>query len=225
MTRQLSPEEQEKLLKTVNQLRNNIEELHKENLHLSGDFDKVTRAYDQEVHENIVLKGELETAKARIHVVERSLKLIQKGNRLFLPIRAEQLDVLTQEVEFVFDKTQELHTIVYDERERGPTRTEAFERDGWQIFHQCFNALESIYKKTLGIIDTCPRRGDFVKFWNCLHNEKDEGVVKEIVAPRLRIETPSGNSKTVLWSEVIWESALASEYSLFQRDSALQDED
>ena len=50
-------------------------------------------------------------------------------------------------------------------------------------------------------------------------------MVKEIVAPRLRIETPAGNSKTVLWSEVIWESALASELSLFQRDSALQDED
>lgn len=106
MTRNLSPEEQTKLLKTVEQLRVKTEELYKENLHLGHELDKVTRAYDEEVHENIVLKGELETSKARVHVLERSLKKIQRGSRLFLPIRAEQLDTLIHEIEFIFDKTQ-----------------------------------------------------------------------------------------------------------------------
>lgn len=220
MTRELSPDEQNKLLKTVEQLRRNTEDLYKENLQISGEFDKVIRSSDDLVHENIVLKGELEVAKARIHVLERSLKKIHKGNKLFLPITAGQLDVIVHEVEYIFDKTQDLHSCVYNEREYGPSRTEAFERDGWELFHHCFNALDSVYKKLIGIKDTCPRKGEFLKFWNCLHTEKDEGVVKEIFAPRLKIETPAGDSKTVLWSEVIWESTEAADNTLFDRDSA-----
>lgn len=82
-----------------------------------------------------------------------------------------------------------------------------------------------MYKKILGITDTCPRRGDFVTFQNCLHSEKDEGVIDEIIAPRLKITTPAGNTKTVLWSEVIWESTRAADTSLFDRDSAQTNED
>ena len=178
----------------INNLCNTIKVLQRENLSLAKKGDKLA-------HKNLLLKGDLNTANARVLVLERSLKHVQEGNKLFLPLTASQLDGLIEEVEVVFDQAQELHVF---EREEDPSnKVDTIQKGFGEKFHIIFNGLESMLKKLIGIIDTSPNPGEFVQFWNCLHTKKDEGLIKEIIAPRFKIETSQGSLKTVLWTEIL----------------------
>ena len=197
----------------ITNLRNTIEVLQRENLSLAGKGDKLA-------HENLLLKEDLDTTNARVLVLERSLKQIQEGNKLFLPLTASQLDGLIEEVEVVFDQAQGLHSLVFEREEDPSNKVDTIPKGFGEKFHAIFDGLESMYKKLIGIFDTSPNQGEFVQFWNCLHTKKDEGLIKEIIAPRFKIETSQGSLKTVLWTEIVRNSTLATKNSLFYRDSA-----
>ena len=170
-----------RLLTLVENMQSNVEDLVQENMALAKDNLRLTKLAEKHGKDASDSNHLLESAKAYIEVLEAKVEKAENGDPLNLPLEGGELDNMLSDLEMVYDNMQD---VKHEFREH-------FRGNMWDEVCVSLDNLESIHKRLRFLKQVRAVVGDVIEYKDPVGCSKN-GVIKEVIPPRLRLQTRDG---------------------------------